>query len=252
MRSSVIIFCFFSAALLNAQMAPKAPQAAYEGQNVSAISLIANPHRNLEPLYPVVSQKAGTPFSKEQIQQSAESLQKAGGFPEVRVSVDPDVTGLRVSFLLEPAYYLGVIDFPGAVKRFSYTTLLQVVNFQDEDPYDPARLPVAQDALLNFFHQNGYFQAKVHAEPKIDDEHQLVSVVFAVETEKQARISSVRLDGPGQPENSRLMHAVRSESGQALQSRASESGIDPIEKSSRRTAQAGQQRKGKPSRVRSG
>ncbi|HWZ74989.1 MAG TPA: POTRA domain-containing protein [Candidatus Sulfotelmatobacter sp.] len=210
MRSSVVIFCFFSAALLKAQLAPKAPQAAYEGQNVSAVSLIANPHRNLEPLYPLVQQKAGALYSEDQIKQSIEALQKAGGFPEVRASVDPDVTGLRVSFLLEPAYYLGVIDFPGAVKRFSYTTLLQVVNLQDEDPYDPARLPIAQDALLNFFHQNGYFQAKVHAEPKIDDEHQLVSVVFVVETGKQARISSVTLDGPGQPENSRLLRAVRS------------------------------------------
>jgi outer membrane protein insertion porin family len=210
MPSSVIALCFFSVALLAAQMAPKAPEAAYNGQNVSAVSLIANPHRNLEALFAVVTQKPDTPYSEQQIQQSVEALKNAGAFPEVHVNVAPDITGLRVSFLLEPAYYLGVIDFPSAAKHFSYTTLLQVVNLPDEDPYDPSRIPIAEKALVNFLHERGYFQAKVHAEPKIDDDHQLVSVSFAVEMGKQARISSVRLDGPDQSESARLAHAVRS------------------------------------------
>ena len=210
MRSSVVAYVVLSVAPLIAQMAPKAPQAAYNGQNVSAVSLIANPHRNLEPLFAVVTQKPDTPYSEQQIEQSAEALKLAGGFPEVRVNVDPDIKGLRVSFLLEPAYYLGVIDFPGATKYFSYTTLLQVVNLPDEDAYDPSRIPIAERALLNLLHEQGYFQSSVHAEPKMDDDHQLVSVRFAVAMGKQARISSVTFDGPDQPQSVRLARAVRS------------------------------------------
>src|SRR5579859_3096787 len=205
MRLSVAAFLFFAAASVSAQLAPKAPQASFNGQNVSGVSLIANPHRNLEPLFAVVTVKQGTPYSEEQVEQSAEALKKAGGFPEVHVSVDPDITGLRVNFLLEPAYYLGIVDFTSATKYFSYTTLLQAANLSDEDPYDPSRIPVAEKALLNFFHEHGYFQSQVHAEPKIDDEHQLVSVVFAVNMGKRARISSVRFDGPDQSESSRLV-----------------------------------------------
>lgn len=210
MRLAAFAFVLFGVASLTAQLAPKGPQASYNGQNVSAVSLIANPHRTLEPLFAVVTVKSGAPYSEEQVEQSAEALKKAGGFPEVHVSVDPDITGLRVSFLLEPAYYLGVIDFTNATKYFSYTTLLQAANLSDEDPYDPMRIPVAEGALLKFLHDHGYFQSKVHAEPKIDDDHQLVSVSFAVEVGKQARISSVRLDGLDQPESARLVHAVRS------------------------------------------
>lgn len=210
MRLSVVAALFFVAALSRAQLAPKGPQAAYNGQNVSAVSLIANPHRDLNPLFAVVTVKQGMPYSEEQVEQSAEALKRAGGFPEVHVSVDPDITGLRVSFLLEPAYYLGVVDFTSATKHFSYTTLLQAANLSDEDPYDPSRIPVAEKALLTFLHEHGYFQSKVHAEPKIDDEHELVSVIFTVDIGKQARISSVRLDGPDQSESARLVHAVRS------------------------------------------
>ncbi|HEY1659737.1 MAG TPA: POTRA domain-containing protein [Candidatus Sulfotelmatobacter sp.] len=193
-----------------AQLALQAPQAAYEGQNVSAISLIANPHRDLTPFYPLVSQKAGQPYSQEKIQASAEKLKEAGKFPKVDVTVEPEVTGLRVNFLLEPAYYIGVVKFPGAEKHFSYIRLLQVADLPDEEPYDPARIPHEEKALARFLRKEGYFEAKVRSETEIDDPHQLVNVRFVVETGKQARISAVNFEGPDAGESARLRHAVES------------------------------------------
>ncbi len=102
------------------------------------------------------------------------------------------------------------MEFPGVGKYFAYTRLLQVVNLPDEDPYDPSRIPIAETALTEFLHKNGYFQAKVHAEPKIDDDRQLVSVSFVVEMGKQARISSVKVEGPDKPESAQLLHSVKS------------------------------------------
>jgi outer membrane protein assembly factor BamA len=210
MRLLVLISWLLGGSILLAQLAPPTPQASYEGQNVSAISLVANPHRNLEPLSSVVTQKVGAPYSQEKVQASANALKQAGSFPEVRVNVVPEIAGLRVSFLLEPAYYLGAVEFSSVEKRFSYTRLLQVADLSDEDPYDPSRITVAQDALLNFLHRNGYFQSKLHAEPVIDDAHQLVNVRFVIDIGKQAKISAVRIDGPDQPESARLLHAMRS------------------------------------------
>ena len=210
MRVLVFALLLLSPVFLSAQLAPQAPQAAYEGQNVSAVSLIANPHRDLNPLYSYVTQKVGAPYSQEKIEASAQVLQKAGGFPKVDVSVTPEISGLRINFLLEPAYYLGVVEFPGAAKYFSYTRLLQVVDLADEDPYDPSRLPGSEKALLNFLHHSGYFQAQVHAETKIDDAHQLVNVNFVVEAGKQARIGSITLEGPTAAQDAKLLHSVHS------------------------------------------
>ena len=69
-----------------------------EGQNVTAVSLIANPHRDLAPFFPLVTQGSNTPYSQEKIQASADALKKAGNQGSSRGSV-PDITGLRVSFL---------------------------------------------------------------------------------------------------------------------------------------------------------
>src|SRR5215469_1804424 len=170
MRLSLFLFLF--PFLLTAagftQPAPQAAQASYEGQNVSAVSLIANPHRDLEPLRGCVSQQPGEPYSEAKVQASVVALEKEGRFRKVQVSVVPDISGLRVNFLLEPPYYLGAVDFPGAGKSFSYTRLLQAVDLPDEGPYDSSRLPPAERALTTFLHKDGFFRAEVHTDAKID------------------------------------------------------------------------------------
>ena len=205
-----LLCSFLFAATGFGQVAAQTAQVFYEGQNISAVSLIANPHRDLEPLRACVTLRPGDPYSEERIRASAEALEKAGGFPKVQVSVVPDVTGLRISFLLEPAYYLGIVDFSGVAKSFSYTHLLQVVDLPDEDPFDPSRLPTAEEALTTFLHANGFFQAKVHTDAKIDDAHRLVSVSFSVEMGRQARIGSLEIVGPAVAERAKLHHSVRS------------------------------------------
>ncbi len=193
-----------------AQLSSTGPQSFYDGQTVTAVDLIANPHRNLGPLRASVAQKVGQPYSQADVQTSIAALQRAGGFEKVTVDVIPDISGLRLNFILEPAYYLGVVDFQGVPKSLSYVRLLQVVNLQDEDPYDQARIPVAETALVHFLQRDGFFQAQVHAEPRIDDANQLVNITFSVVSGKQARIGSVELRGPPGSEQTWLLDKTRS------------------------------------------
>jgi outer membrane protein insertion porin family len=210
MRVLVLGFLISATVAAWAQLAPQGPQPAYNGQNVSAVSLIANPRRDQSFLLAVVTQKAGEPYSQQKIDESAEALKHAGNFPKVDVNVVPDIAGLRVSFLLEPAYYLGAVEFPGVEKYFSYTRLLQIADLSDEDPYDSTRIPLAEKALQDFLRRNGYFQSTVHAQPAIDDAHQLVNVSFAVEVGKKARLRAVSVQGPDSAETESLLHATRS------------------------------------------
>ena len=206
--SGVFFFLFATAAA--AQVAVLSPQSAYEGQNVAAIDLIANPHRDVEPLRPLVAQKAGQPYSQANVEASITALERTGQFPKVQVNVVPDLSGLRLNFLLEPAYFLGMINFPGAVKVFSYTRLLQVVNLPDEDPYAKARVAVSEEALQEFLQHNGYFRSTIQTESQIDDAHQIVNVTFSVSLGKRARVGAVGFQGPEAGENADLLHSIRS------------------------------------------
>jgi len=209
MRLSGVIFFLF-AAVSWAQLAVQGPQSVYEGQTIGAIDLIGNPHRDLEPLRPLVVQKAGEPYSQAKVEASIAALEGTGQFPKVQVNVVPDPSGLRLNFLLEPAYYLGIIDFPGATKVFSYTRLLQVVNLPDEDPYDKSQVALAQQALRKFLRHNGYFRATIQTDSQIDDDHQLVNLSFSVQLGKLARVANVGFQGPDVSEDARLLHSIRS------------------------------------------
>ena len=209
MRLSAFVFWFFIS-LASAQVSSAGPQPYYEGQTVTAVDLIGNPHRDLESLRASVLQKVGQPYSEADVQGSISALQREGGFEKVVVSAIPDISGLRLNFILEPAYYLGMIDFHGITKVFSYSRLLQVANLPEEDPYDKARVPVAEASLLRFLKDNGYFQAQVHAESQIDDTNQLVNITFTVEAGKRARIGNIEVNGPPGPEQRWLLHRLRS------------------------------------------
>jgi outer membrane protein assembly factor BamA len=204
-----ICFLGLSAAMF-AQVAVQRPAPVYEGQNVAAIDLIANPHRDVGPLRALVLQKAGQPYSQAEIEASIAALQGTGKFPKVTAQVVPDPSGLRVNFLLEPSYFLGMVSFPGATKLFPYVRLLQITNLADEDPYDPARIDVAKASLQEFFQQNGYFQANIGSTPRIDDDHKIVNVAFTVSLGKQAKIGNVTFQGTDTAETARLEHAIRS------------------------------------------
>src|SRR5580698_1899399 len=158
------VFILLFAPLACGQLAPQGPQAVYDGQTVVALDLIGNPHRDLEPYRQLVVQKAGEPYSQEKVLSSIAGLEHTGQFPKVQATVVPDPSGLRVNFLLEPAYYLGMINFPGATNVFPYIRLLQVVNLPDEDPYDKVRVALAQEALQRFLRHNGYFLATVETD----------------------------------------------------------------------------------------
>lgn len=193
-----------------AQVQVQGPSPVYEGQKVTAIDLIGNPHRNLEPFRAFVLQKANQPFSQAKVEASIDALQQAGHFPKVVANVVPDISGLRIDFLLEPAYYIGVLQFPGAAQKFAYIRLLQVANLPDEDPYDPSRVAVAVEELQAFFKRNGYFEPATQSEIQIDDAHQLVNIIFRVHLGVRARIGTVAIEGTNPQETARLQHAMRS------------------------------------------
>jgi outer membrane protein insertion porin family len=190
-----------------AQLTIQGPEPTYNGQNVSAVDLIANPHRDVAPLRSLVLQKAGEPYSQDKVEKSIAALM--GQFPKVQVSIIPEITGLRLNFLLEPAYYIGFVNFPGA-EKFSYTRLLQAVDLADQEPFDPERLTRCQQSLEKFLQHEGYFRAAVQTTYEIDDPHQIVNLKFAVRLGPQARIGTVAFEGLAPPEDARLTHSLHS------------------------------------------
>ena len=188
---------------------PGTSAVSFEGQKVSSVDLVANPHMEVEPYRHLLVQHANDNYSTDRIKKTVTALQQTGAFSSVKVQVTPATNGLRVSFVLEPAYYIGVIEFPGAEKTFPYDRLLQVVNFPNETAFDKNHIPVAEQSLINFFRDNGYFQAQVHSDITLDDNNQLANVVFHVTLNKRAKIGNIQISGTTPSETAHLLHSMR-------------------------------------------
>ncbi len=211
MRSWVILILVLFAwpSFTQCQQTSQSNKVSYEGQQVAAVDLVANPKISVESLRPLVQQPAGEPYSSSKVAETISALQGTGRFSKVEVDVKPDSDGLKVTFLLEPALYFGIFDFQGATKTFSYTRLLQVVDIPNQTLYKQDLVSKAEDNLHQFFVSDGYFQAQVQAQSQVDEAHMLAKVVFAIDLGKRAKLGNIIVQGPEPGEVDRLLRATR-------------------------------------------
>lgn len=175
----------------------------YVGQNVSAIEIAGQPNLTTSQFAPDFVQRAGEPFSTEKMNATIENLKRASKFKTIRLQALPEANGVRILLILEPAFYFGIYEFPGA-ERFSYSRLLQVANYPPEAPYNADEIQQAQKKLLAFFHQEGYFLASVQPEVLVDPRHHVVSVAFHVALNRRAKFGRIDISGTNSQEATTL------------------------------------------------
>jgi len=190
-------------AAANAQML-----SSYEGQNVISVEIAGRPPTAGAVPASLLFQESGKPFSVERIEQTEAALRKTTNSSDVRVQIDAEANGLRVQFVLEPAVYFGIYEFPGA-ERFHYSRLAQVANYRAQTPFNANDVEQDRQALLTFFRQQGYFQAKVDAETRVDDANGVADLVFSVTLNRQAKFDEVQIKGTQSQETESLDHSLR-------------------------------------------
>lgn len=192
--------------------APQVEEAlsSYEGQNVSSIALAGQPELNTDQLTPLLAQQAGQPFSQAKVDESVAALKNTGRFAGVRLEIRPDPKGIRVLFVLEPAIYFGIYEFPGAADRFPYSRLLQVAGYPPLGAYTQVDVNDASDALAKFFQRNGYFLVKVRPSLEMHKNHGLVDAIFDVTLGKKAAFGNVDIQGSTPEETAQLKAALHS------------------------------------------
>jgi len=190
------------------QSAP--PGISYQGQRVAFVDLVARPAIDVEALRPMVAQKAGEPYSDARVHQTVAALNRTRLFSKVEVQVTPEAAGLRVTFVMEPAFYIGTIDFPGALKAFDYPRLLQVVNYPAEQPYEESLANGGQSALERFLTRNGYFSAKVEASTSLNQQVKVADIIYHVTLNQHAKFGQVQVAGLPPDEAAQLQRALRS------------------------------------------
>ncbi len=180
----------------------------YEGQTVTRVEIAGRPDLDFSKVAPLVAQHSGEPFSAAKIHQSLQSIKASGKCKEVQLQLVADARGVRVIFVLEPAVYIGMFEFPGA-QKFSYSRLIQVSNYEAQTPYNAEDVKQQQQSLLRFFRQEGYFQATVDPEIHLDSDRDVANIVFHVDLKSHAKFGSVVVAGATPQESAQLNHDLQ-------------------------------------------
>lgn len=201
---------FAGACLATAQQQEPNSYAGFQGRKVETVDVSAAPLMNTDTFRKMIREKPGQPFSQSAVRESIAALQQTKLFSQVRLVVTPQKNGLKLVFVLEPAYYIGLLSFPGAVSAFPYTRLLQAVNIPAQSAFTNDLLTQGQKALLHFFQTNGYFLASVTPQAQFDQQHKIVNLIFDCHLNKLARVGEIRIEGVTPAEAAKLRDAMNS------------------------------------------
>jgi len=177
------------------QVKDEMTSAAFEGRTVWRVEIATRPDQNPDQFRALIRQQVGQPFSVEAVRSSAAALQQAAGVKKVQVSVELETGGLRVLFLLQPVYNVGLVTFPHATASVSYMQMLQAVNIPLDAPFVQDELPLKERALKDLFAAQGYFAAAVSATFQADDAHKIANIAFDCNMNKRAKVGEIDIEG---------------------------------------------------------
>jgi outer membrane protein assembly factor BamA len=180
----------------------------YEGQTVSAIQIAGSPDFDAWSCANCLVQQAGQPFSLQKVDQTASALRAAGKFDSVEIQAEPDAQGVRVIFVVRPAVYFGIFEFPGADKQFPYSQLTQATNYPFSEAFNPSEVTADQQSLLTFFQQEGYFGAHVTPTFKLDSSNAIGNVLFDSQLGKHAKFGAIDIENAPDNEAPALEHKL--------------------------------------------
>jgi outer membrane protein assembly factor BamA len=181
----------------------------YEGQKVSSVELAGQPDLDTDQMMALVAMRSGEEFSVPKIQQTIAALRNTGRFKDVQLDLRPEPDGVRVMFILQPAVYFGVYQFPGA-EELSYNRLLVAANYIPQEPYSAIDIHKARDSLLLFLKRNGYFEADVQPDVKVDKADGLANVEFHVTLNRRAKFGDIVIEGTTPDEAAHIKDSLRS------------------------------------------
>jgi outer membrane protein assembly factor BamA len=181
----------------------------FEGQIVSRVEVAGRPDLETQELQQLIPIHAGERFSPAKADEAIAVLKRATQSEAIQLDLRPEIEGVRVIFIPQPAFYVGIYQFPGA-ERFPYGLLLQVSNFSSQEPYSSTDINKAKEALLTHFRQNGYFRSEIKVAVQPDRIHGLANVNFNTALGPRAEFGDVVIEGATPEETTRMQKFLRS------------------------------------------
>ncbi len=162
---------------------------------VVAIDLPGVAERDRDHLLELLPQTVGSLLNREQVSASIRALYGTGRFADIQAEVTPSGSGVVLTFVTTPNYFVGAVDVEGAPNRPNANQIVNASKFQLGERYSQDKLDRAVGNVRQLMQENGYYKARVAAESTSNPTAQQVDILFHVDAGPQAHIGEVKVTG---------------------------------------------------------
>ena len=164
------------------------------------------PDRELTSILPL---QVGQPYRPEAGRAAMGALFRTGRFVNIALDLEEKPEGLVVTFITEPAWFVGNVDVGGAKPPTARGELINAVKLTLGTEFEDSMLNQGLENVENELRLDGFYESKVRYVLERDPEHQQVNIRFIVDSGKRARLGPPVFRGTTILSNEALTRATR-------------------------------------------
>jgi outer membrane protein insertion porin family len=234
----VAAMIFFANAAVRAQSAGAPAQAdareteqqvsQLEGQTVVEVRVVCDSGEVLTKGIPELPLSSGHPYDAELVRTTLRKLYATGDYSDLRASVTNVSGGLRVDFVAQRNYFIGVVRIEGLTEPPSDSAAFSAIRLPVGTEFRESELNDAVTRLTETLAVEGLYQAKVTAERTPDAATHRMNLVFHVTPGKRAKIGTITLRNLTAYPDAEILSRAKLKSGQPVLSKTLEHGGDRL------------------------
>ena len=149
----------------------------------------------------VVTVKEGARFNRRQVRETLHNLFATGRYSkQIEVDVTKQDGGVKVTFLAEPSWFIGLVGIVGVPAPPTQSQLLNVTELELGEIYTEDKLQFAKQEIRRLLEDNGFFAPRVTHSAADNPEHQQRDIEITVVPGLRAGVGNIILTGesPGE------------------------------------------------------
>lgn len=230
-RAALLFFSLLSAGSGFAQEEP-AGESPPPGPVVTAIEIRSDaPLEDVEEIESLIEIEVGQPLDDEAIRQTLRHLQATGTAAETEVYVREEADGAVAVIVFRAVVQVEEVRFEGEPGSPSRADLERAVPQKVAEPLTEERVVRGVFNLLDFYEDNGYFNAVVRVDPEIDEERRRAVVTYLIESGPRATVRTIAFTHPVEPfAAAALVQELRVRLGEPFQRRAARDSAERLQR----------------------
>ena len=199
-----------------------------EGKNVVEVRVVSESGEVWVKDIPELPLMAAHPYDAEAVRGSLRKLYATGDYSDLRAEVTNVSGGLRVDFVAQRNYFIGVIHILGLVDPPSDSAAYSAVRLTVGTQFRESELSDALIRLDELMAQEGFYQARVTADHEPDAMTRRMNLTFHVTPGKRARLGAITLHNLTAYPDAEILSHAKLKSGQQVLSKTLEHGGDRL------------------------